>query len=225
MQPRAALVFLSLLLGLITFTGLAWITAVREGPRQGDERVTVLVAHTHMPYGAKLREPEDWFEPRALPRGAAPQHPVTRFDQLQDRYLARDLARGEAVDASYLLVKLVGLPLDKGRLAMAVQVTWPLPSDSKEPGSLVCVEHTRTNDATGGESRQTILENLLLLAINSQDTRLRVQKEWPDWVTLYVTPEEAYTLGCFQQAGGTLRLRKATGKERDPGPHSQIGGR
>src|SRR5262245_57772928 len=151
MRLRTKLGLLVVLLGVFTALGLAWITLVRdetplillppkpsEEARRDEELVTVLVARTRMPYGARLRQPQYWFETKAIPRRCVTEHAVTQFDQLQDRILAKDIAKGEAVDAAHLL-KMVGIPLDEGRRAMGIKVIYPADwPDWFQPGSVVC---------------------------------------------------------------------------------------
>jgi Flp pilus assembly protein CpaB len=219
MQPRTSLAILALFGCAFTPIGVAWMTVkrVQTGAttlahvEPAEVPVNDLVARRRVPQGTFIKQPEEWFE---LKQSRRLEHVVTKFDQLQDRVLSKDIALGETVDPAALLGKkqLVIGGLSVGLRAQTIQVShsdrWAF-----QPGSLVCVELTVSKGSTEGGYTQTVLENTLLLAADPLDpTKPREGSgPWTESATLKVTPEDAQVLALAQQMG-TLRLVPARTK-------------
>jgi Flp pilus assembly protein CpaB len=217
MQVRTKLAILVVLGCAFAPIGLAWMTVRQEGPpsmasnpgKPSEDHVTVLVARKPIPQGTFMMRPEEWFEAQSLPRCGVPERAVTKFDQLQDHVLAKNIAKGEPVDSANLLEKQMNGPsmnILKGFRAVTIKVSH---SDclAFQRGSRVCVENTVRTDSTGEAYKQIILENILILATDPVDDSEPREGSgpWSDTVTLAVTPEDSQVL-AFASQMGTLRL-------------------
>ncbi len=174
-----------------------------------EEKVKVLVAAKAIPQGTYIKEPDKWFVEKEFIKGDEPKKAVRTFDEVKDRVLNKPLSAEQWVVAEDLLRKDqsgITWALPKGMRAMAIKVNVDtVVAGFVQPNSRVDI----INTVRGGDKdsySKTILQNMLVLAIDTIDTRdLEKKAIVSSTVTLAVTPKEAQTLSMAIQMG-ELRL-------------------
>jgi pilus assembly protein CpaB len=179
-----------------------------ESPQEV-EKVKIVVAKKNVPQGTFIKEPTDWFIEKEFTLGEEPKKACRTFDELKDKVLSKPLSAEQWVIADDLLRKdQVGLQanIPKGMRALTIRVSVDtVVGGFVQPNSRVDVINTVKGGDKEGYS-QTILQNMLVVAIDTLDTRDSEKKAIiSSNVTLAVTPEEAETLSLAQQMG-ELRL-------------------
>src|SRR5437660_139536 len=178
------------------------LLAERREPQQEEEKVKILVARKNIPQGQFIKNPEDWFIEKEFSVDDAPKKAVRNFEEAKDRVLNKPLNAEQWVSAEDLLRKdQAGLQaaLPKGMRAVAIKVNVDtVVAGFVQPNSRVDVINTVKGNDKEAYS-QTILQNMLVLAIDTLD------KRDPDknailstTVTLAVTPEEVEMLALAQ---------------------------
>jgi hypothetical protein len=81
--------------------GVALLTVEQAEPRE--QLVAVLAASQHVPQGTFFKEPQLWFEIKALPRKIVPKNAAMRFDQIKDKVARKSFAQGSAADLEDIL--------------------------------------------------------------------------------------------------------------------------
>lgn len=204
-----------ILMGIAVVCGLgaSYMTAriLADRPQQTEEveKVTVLVAKKSIPQGTFIKVPEEWFVEKEFNKGEEPKKAVRGFDEVKDRVVSKPLSAEQWVVADDLLRKeqtgiTYGVP--KGMRAIAIKVNVDtVVAGFVQPNSRVDILNTVRADDKGSYT-QTILQNMLVLAIDAIDQRdLEKKNIVSSTVTLAVTPEDAQVLSLSQQMG-ELRL-------------------
>src|SRR5437667_7784548 len=173
------------------------LLAERGDNKQSDEeKVKILVAKKNVPQGTFIKNAEDWFVEKEFSESDAPKKAIRTFDDVKDRVLNKPLSAEQWVVSDDLLRKdQASLQLPKGMRAMAIKVNVDtVVAGFVQPNSRVDVINTVKGNDKEAYS-QTILQNMLVLAIDTLD------KRDPDknailstTVTLAVTPEEVEML-------------------------------
>lgn len=177
-------------------------------PEQENEpTVPVLVAKARVPAWTPIKEPDKFFEVKQYPASIAPRKALTDLNDIKDQRCRNILDEGKAVTQDDLLTKEQMTLVDQlkpGQRAVAIKVTpESVVSGFVLPGTRVDV--VCTTRGTDAQSK-VILQNMLVLAVDSQDQRGPETKTIIGQnVTLAATPEEAtrLTLGA---SIGELRL-------------------
>jgi pilus assembly protein CpaB len=172
-----------------------------------EEKVKILVARKSIPQGTFIKNPEDWFVEKEFTVGEEPKKAVRSFDEIKDRVLSKPLSAEQWVIADDLLRKdQVGFQLPKGMRAVAIKVNVDtVVAGFVQPNSRVDVINTVRQGEKESYS-QTILQNMLVLAIDTIDSRdLEKKAIISSTVTLAVNPDEAQAL-ALAQTMGELRL-------------------
>src|SRR5262249_20994916 len=183
------------------------LLAERNNEPKEEEKVKVLVAKRNVPQGTLIKVPEDWFVEKDFTVDDAPKKAVRTFDEVKDRVLSKPLSAEQWVIADDLLRKdQIGFQLPKGMRAVTIKVNVDtVVGGFVQPNSRVDVINTVRGGDKEGYS-QTILQNMLVLAVDTLDQR-DVEKKAiiSSNVTLAVTPDESQALSLAQQLG-ELRL-------------------
>jgi pilus assembly protein CpaB len=183
------------------------LLAERNNDTKEEEKVKILVARKSIPQGTFIKNPEDWFIEKEFTLGDEPKKAVRSFDEIKDRVLSKPLSAEQWVIADDLLRKdQVGFQLPKGMRAIAIKVNVDtVVAGFVQPNSRVDVINTVRGNEKESYS-QTILQNMLVLAIDTIDSRdLEKKAIVSSTVTLAVNPDEAQAL-ALAQTMGELRL-------------------
>jgi pilus assembly protein CpaB len=182
-----------------------------------EEKIKVLVAKKNVPQGTFIKNPDEWFIEKEFGESDAPKKAVRTFDEVKDRVLNKPLSAEQWVIADDLLRKdQAGLQavLPKGMRAMAIKVNVDtVVAGFVQPNSRVDVINTVGGNDKDSFSR-TILQNMLILAIDSIDTRdLEKKAIVSSTVTLAVTPDEAQALSMALKMGELRLVLRPPGDE------------
>jgi len=178
-----------------------------RGAKKEEPTVPVLMVKKRVPGWQPIKQPDQYFEIKQVPVSLGLRKPIGTFEEIRDQRLNKSLNEGAFVLADDLLSKeQVGLDgqLQPGQRAVSVKVTAEsLVSGFVLPGSRVDVVWTKRGQEA---SAKTILQNMLVLAIDAEDTRSSDKKNiLGQNVTLAATVEEASRL-ALAGATGDLRL-------------------
>jgi pilus assembly protein CpaB len=194
--------------------GASYMTSRLLAERNNDrdkeeEKVKILVARKSIPQGTFIKNPEDWFIEKEFTLGEEPKKAVRTFDEIKDRVVSKPLSAEQWVISDDLLRKEqsgLAFALPKGMRAVAIRVNVDtVVAGFVQPNSRVDVVNTVRQGEKDSYS-QTILQNMLVLAIDTIDSRdLEKKAIVSSTVTLAVTPDEAQALSLAQTMG-ELRL-------------------
>jgi Flp pilus assembly protein CpaB len=189
------------------------LLADRQETAPVEELVPVLMAKVKVPGWTPIKEPEKFFEVKMLPESAVSKSSLKGFDDVKDQRLNKPLeAERVALQGDLLSKEQQSLAdsLAPGMRAIAVKVT----PESLSGGfvlqgarvDVVCT--TRSSDP----SAKIFLQGMLVLAVDTQDTRNPEQKSiLAQTVTLAATPEEATRLSLAATVGELRLLPKSHG--------------
>jgi pilus assembly protein CpaB len=183
------------------------LLAERNAKPQEVQTVPVLVAKVRVAGWQPIKEPEKMFEVKMFPVDVAPKRAIGSFADLKDQRLNKPLDETKPVTLDDLLSKeqqTLTDQLQPGQRAVAIKVTTEgIVGGFVLPGSRVDVLCT----TRGAEaSSKIVLQNMLVLAVDAQDTRNPEQRNMiAQTVTVAATPAEAARL-ALAQAVGELRL-------------------
>src|SRR5262249_17460452 len=190
-------------------------------PEQDAEpTVPVLVAKARVPAWTPIKEPEKFFEVKPYPANLAPRKALTDLNDVKDQRLRNILDEGKVATQDDLLTKEQMTLVDQlrpGQRAVAIKVTpESVVSGFVLPGTrvdVVCT--TRGNDPQS----KVILQNMLVLAIDTQDQRGPETKTiLGQNVTLAATPEEVGRLTLGEAVGDPGAVLKAQTGPAQPRP-------
>jgi pilus assembly protein CpaB len=185
-----------------------------EGP--AEEQIPVLVARVRVPGWTPLNEPEKYFEVKMLAESAVPKKSLRSLEEVKGQRLNKPLDPERAAMQDDLLSKEQQSLVDSlapGMRAIAVRVNpESLAGGFVLQGSRVDVMWTtRSSDA----SSQIILQSMLVLAIDMQDTRNpEIKSILGQTVTMAATPEESTRLAVACSNGELRLLPKSHGDTR-----------
>ena len=133
----------------------------------------VLVAKKNLDSGAPLKRPEDMFEIRGYREGNQPPNAVANLDQLKDKFLKRNLRRGDFVRPEDLTDQVISLNLPDGQRALGIRVNnnsiaggW-----AALPGSRVDLLWTSKKGNEDETSTKMLMENVLVMAADGEASR------------------------------------------------------
>jgi pilus assembly protein CpaB len=172
-----------------------------------DEEVSVFVARCNLPFGLLIKDPDQHFQKKVFARDELPAKAVNSAEQLKDRRLIRALTAGQVVTVDVLLAvenRLDAL-LPPGMRACAIKVS----PESLHGGFILPQSRVDVIWTVKGKDdlrSQTLLENILVLAVDSAANRPGEDDALlGNTVTLAVTPEQAEKL-TKAAAEGEFRL-------------------
>ena len=213
MKPKTMIL---MVVAVVCGLGASYMTSRLLADRQAaptEEMVPVLVAKVKVPGWTPIKEPEKFFEVKMLPESAVSKSSLKSFDDVKDQRLNKPLDAERAAMQSDLLSKeqqSLADSLAPGMRAIAVKVT----AESIAGGFVLqgarvdVVVTTRNSDP----SAKVFLQGMLVLAVDTQDTRNVEQKSIiAQTVTLAATPEEATRLSLAASVGELRLLPKSHG--------------
>jgi Flp pilus assembly protein CpaB len=171
--------------------------------------VKVLVAKKRVPAYTLLKDPESLFVEKEYPENVAPKKAITNFADAKDKRTNKVLNDEVILLGDDLAdAKTEGLPaqLPPGERGISINVNAQKSvAGFVLPGSRVDVAATLNVDGTGKEAK-IILQNMLVLAVDTKDTKEADQRSIiGQTVTLSAKPEEAMRL-LLAQSMGDLQL-------------------
>jgi pilus assembly protein CpaB len=172
-------------------------------------KVKVLVAKGKIDMGTMLKNPQALFAEQAFDEDAAPKNVVKEFAQLKDCQLQRRLLPGDSIHPEDLLPPdQIGLahklPPGYRAFGLRVDVEQIAGGFASLPLSRVDIYWTSKGEKDESFSK-LLLQNVLVLAADTNDNRGDLKAMLANTVTFALTPEECAILGLAQQTG-TLRL-------------------
>jgi pilus assembly protein CpaB len=182
-------------------------------PTEEVATVPVLVAKARVPGWQPIKEAEKLFEVKQFPEDVAPKKALGSIAEISGQRLNKPLDEGKPVTQDDLLTKEqadISHQLQPGQRAIAIKVTAESSiSGFVLPGSrvdVVCT--TRGNDP----SSKVVLQNMLVLAVDTQDQRNPEQKTIiGQTVTVAATANEATRLALAGSIGELRLMLKGHG--------------
>jgi len=197
--------------GLVASYMTSRLIAERNTAQEVEPHEKVLVARTKIPAHTLFKEADlqKYFVEKELPASAIPKKAIRSTNDLRDKRNSRPMAEDSFITSDDLVdAKTDGLAatLPPGMRAVAIRVNAEtLAGGFVLPGSKVDILATLRGD--GGSRTVTILQDMLVLAVETKSTRSSedAQSMLGNTVTLAVWPEEAQAL-TNAAACGELRL-------------------
>jgi pilus assembly protein CpaB len=197
--------------GLVASYMTSRLLSERNQAKEEEERVTVLVARNNLAMGTRIKEPEKLFMEKQFVSGTEPKKAIKSYEQVKDRLLNKSLTAEQFITTDDLLDKNMGNldnQLPPGMRAVAIKVG----PDSLAGGFVLPQSHVDVlcTMRRGEESTtQTILQNVLIMAVETQDIRDGDKKTiLGGTATLALTPEDAQKVKLAQSLGDlALSLR------------------
>jgi len=190
-----------------------------------ENKVTVLVAIKKVPAFEPIKNPEKYFVEKEVPEGTYPTKCLKSFEDIRGQRLCKAKGEEETVFKEDLLTKdqqgiIANLP--DGQRAMAIRVNpEALAGGFVLPGSRVDLIGTLSS-GTGELSAETIMQNMLVLAVDMIFNRDDKTTMLGSTVTFSVTPQEANRLAVATKATDIrLVLRPPTDHEKVTLPPSK----
>ncbi|MFQ3594045.1 MAG: Flp pilus assembly protein CpaB [Gemmataceae bacterium] len=197
------------------------LLAERRDKEKEVVKVPVLVAKTRVNGWAELKEPQKLFEIKQFPVDIAPKGAIGDFARLEKQKLNKNIGEGYPLTEADLLSKEQQNIADKllpGQRATAIKVNAQSSvAGFVLPGSRVDVILTTRGGGSGNKATtRTILQHMLVMAVDNQDTRNPEMKSiLGQTVTLAATPEEAARLALASSLG------ELTLQVKNPGDNSR----
>jgi pilus assembly protein CpaB len=184
--------------------------------------VKVLVAKKRIPGYTLIKDPESLFAEKEFPENVTPKKAVTNFADARDKRTNKVLNEEGILLADDLAdAKTEGLSatMGPGERAVAIKVNAEKSvAGFVLPGSRVDVVATGVGDSAGKEAK-IILQNMLVLAVDTKDTKeLDQHSILGQTVTLSAKPEEALRLALAQTMGDLQLILRPFG-DRDIGTY------
>jgi pilus assembly protein CpaB len=193
-------------------------------------KVKVLVALKKIDTGTMIKNPQALFAEKMFDEDNAPKNIVTDFTSLKDCQLKRLLQPGDFVRPEDLLPKeQVGLayqlPPGYRAFGLRVDVETIAGGFASLPMSRVDIIWTATKGNNEESFSKVLLQNVLVLAADTNDQRGENKAMLANTVTFALTPEEC-VIASLAQSTGVLRLilrRPEENKTLDTAPTMKIG--
>ncbi len=217
MKPKTMIL---MVVAVVCGLGASYMTskllAERGKNDQAEPTVPVLVATARIAAWQPIKEPEKFFEVRQFPVSVAPPKALDDLEKVKDKRLNKLLDVGKPVTEGDLLTKeqmSIVESLLPGQRAIAIKVTTEsLVAGFVLPGTRVDVVCTTRG---GNSAARIILQNMLVLAVDTQDQRPTDTKTIAgQTVTLAATPEESTRLSLAQSIGELRLLLKSGGDSK-----------
>ncbi|MGE3809325.1 MAG: Flp pilus assembly protein CpaB [Gemmataceae bacterium] len=215
MKPKTLM-----LMGVAIVCGLVASYMTSRLIAEKNETVKVLVAKGNMQQWTPVRDPQQMFEEKEVPKNQAPPTyiPPSAIGEMKDRPLIKNMKKEQVVTWEDLQSKeKAGLEalLPQGKRAFAIETSARTAAGGFIlPGSHVDIILTKRNQVSTDVNY--VLEDVLVRAVDLMPVRPDDRPGMvPSTVTLEVTPEEALKLAKVKQAGEfTLTLRPFGDKKK-----------
>ncbi|MGL4553057.1 MAG: Flp pilus assembly protein CpaB [Gemmataceae bacterium] len=195
------------------------LLAERRDKEAGEPTTPVLVTKARVSGWTEIKDPEKSFEVKQYPVSLAPKAPVGDLEKVKGKKLNKNVVEGYALTEADLLNKeqqSVADQLLPGQRATAVKVNaQSLAGGFVLPGARVDILLTSRSNNKG--TSKTILQHVLVMAVDNQDTRNPETKTIiGNTVTVAATPQEAARLALAGSLGDLILQVK------NPGDHARI---
>jgi pilus assembly protein CpaB len=187
--------------------------------------VQVLVAKKKVPAFEPIKKPEDYFDVKEVPEGTYPAKCLKSYDDIRGQRLGKAKSEEETVFKDDILTQAqqgIFANMPEGARAIAIRVNpESLAGGFVLPGSRVDMIGTLATN-TGEISAETIMQNMLVLAVDQQFNRDDRNAMLASTVTFALTPEEAQRLSVATRTTDIrLVLRGLNDKEKVQLPPSK----
>jgi len=222
------LIVLAIGCGLAASYMTSKLAADRSAPPPDDTpKVKVLVAIKKVPAFELIKQPEKYFIEKEVPEGTYPAKCLKSFEEVRNQRLGKVKNEEETVfkeDIQTNATAGIMQNLPDGQRAMTIRVS---PETSVAgfalPGSRVDLIGTITGPK-GDLTAETMMQNMLVLAVDTTYDRTDKTTVVGSTVTFAVTPQEANRLAVATQATNLrLVLRKPEDKDKLTLPVAHLG--
>jgi pilus assembly protein CpaB len=191
------------------------LLAERRDKDQGEATVPVLVAKGRVVGWTEIKDPDKMFEIKQFPVSLAPKAPVGEIEKLKGKKLNKNIVEGYALTEADLLNKEqqgIDVQLLPGQRATAIKVNaQSLAGGFVLPGSRVDITLVTKNN--GKSTCKTILQHVLVMAVDNKDTRNTEERHIiASTVTVAATPQEAGRLALASSLGELALQLKGPGE-------------
>jgi pilus assembly protein CpaB len=202
------------------------LLADRANKDQPVPTVKVLVAIKKIPAFEPIKKPEDYFIEKEVPEGTYPSKCLRSFEDVRGQRLAKSKLEEETIFKEDILTKdQAGIyaNLQPGQRAIAIRVNPEvLAGGFVLPGCRVDFISTYTG-ANGELQAETIMQNVLILAVDQVTDRSDKQAMLASTVTVALKVEEGQRLAlAARQTDIRLVLRSPDDKEKFNLPPSKM---
>jgi len=181
------------------------LLAERRDKDQGEATVPVLVAKARVVGWTEIKDPDKMFEIKQFPVSLAPKAPVGEIEKLKGKKLNKNIVEGYALTEADLLNKEqqgIDVQLLPGQRATAIKVdSRTLAGGFILPGARVDISLVTKNN--GKSSSKTILQHMLVMAVDNKDTRNTEDRHIIDHVDHRRHAAGSRPAGAGPIAGGT----------------------
>jgi Flp pilus assembly protein CpaB len=175
------------------------------------EKVTILVAKTKLPmHMAVGNDPEKYFAEKTLVKDGVPEGALTKEDlpKLKKKWLKRSMVKDGHITLADLMDSNQGLSqLPNGMRALGIRVNPETIAGgfASLPGSHVDIIWTGRENGNGAIKSIRLLEDVIVLAADSQDAAGETKAMVASVVTVALSPDDALKI-TEALATGELRL-------------------
>jgi Flp pilus assembly protein CpaB len=180
------------------------LLAERRDKDQGEPTVPVLVTKARITGWTEMKEPEKLFEIKEFPVSLAPKAPIGELEKVKGKKLNKNVVEGYALTEADMLNKeqqSIDVQLLPGQRATAIKVdARSLAGGYVFPGTRVDI--LMTSKANGKGTSKTILQHVLVMAVDAQSERNAEMKHMlGNTVTVAANPTEAARLALAGSLG------------------------
>jgi Flp pilus assembly protein CpaB len=204
MKPKTmVLMAIAIVCGLGASYMTSRLLAERGNGHDEAQRVSVLVCKDKVHVGTSLKKAEQLFELKEFTKGTEPKEALVSFDQLKDKFMVRNLRKGDFVTAKDVNDNPQALELPPGMQGSGLRVNAEHIAGgfAATPGSRVDIGWTTKGNNTTQAQSGTLLQNVLVVAadtINTNDERKAIVAQV---VTLALLPDDVLKLNLAKEHG------------------------
>lgn len=192
------------------------LLAERKDKDQGEATTPVLVAKAKVTGWTEIKDPGKMFEIKNYPVSLAPKGPIGELERVKGKKLNKNIAEGYALTEADVLNKEQASISDQllpGQRATAIKINAQgLAGGFVLPGSRVDI--LLTSKRNGTATARTVLQHVLVMAIDNQDTRNPETKSiLGQTVTVAATSAEASRLMLAASLGDLSLQVKGAGDQ------------
>lgn len=212
MKPKTMiLMVVAIVCGLGASYMTSQLIARNQGGPQQVEMDKYLVAKKNLDLGTPLKNAEELFEFKEVPKNQVPENAVKSFDGLKDQFLKRPIRKQLWITQDDLEKEPTVLPIPDGMRAVGLRMSLENIASgfASLPGSRVDVYSTIRRGNDDNTYSNVLLENVLVLAADTNSKRPEGGAATPaNVVTVALKPEDALRVTLAKDLGTlTLVLR------------------
>jgi pilus assembly protein CpaB len=197
------------------------VLANRSEPPPEEEKVTILIASKKIQTGTILREPDKYFVEKQYVKGTEPKKAIRKFEELKDKQLSKTLNEEAFITADDLFDPMKdsfveAVPTGMRAVAMKVNAASVVAGFVQPKSRVDVVQVIRIGEHS---TASTILQNMLVLAIDGQSDRAEDSKnKLSSTVTLAARLEDVQKIRLAEAVGElSLVLRRNDDDAVEPG--------